>query len=299
MLSFSTKGSAKHELVDKVVEATRIAKELAPDLTAGRRTAGWTPRSCPSVGELKAPGSPVAGHANVLVFPDLQAANIGYKLVQRLARRARPIGPILQGIAKPCQRPVPRLLGGRYRGDRGHHRGAGAGGVRRHEQHPDCQRGFLLAEIPAHRHDRRAVPSPRATWSASASRAASSRISIRGGTFTVEQPLKDHTAAIRLVLEALTDKEHGVISSMDEIGAVGHRVLHGGEKFAGSYLINDEVMAAIEENIPLGPLHNPANLMGIQRLPGSDARTRPWWRCSIPLSIMTMPQEAYLYAVPL
>ena len=67
-----------------------------------------------------------------------------------------------------------------------------------------------------------------------------------GGTFTVEQPLKDHTAAIRLVLEALTDKEHGVISSMDEISAVGHRVLHGGEKFAGSYLINDEVMAAID-----------------------------------------------------
>ncbi|MCR5298894.1 MAG: phosphate acetyltransferase [Paludibacteraceae bacterium] len=99
MLSFSSKGSAKHELVDKVVEATRIAKEMAPDMAIdGELQADAA--LVPSVGQAKAPGSKIAGHANVLVFPDLQAGNIGYKLVQRFAK-ADAIGPILQGIAAP------------------------------------------------------------------------------------------------------------------------------------------------------------------------------------------------------
>jgi phosphate acetyltransferase len=100
MLSFSTRGSAEHELVDKVAEATKLCNERRPDLNIDGEMQFDT-AIVPKVGEKKAPGSKVAGKANVLIFPDLQSGNIGYKITQRLAG-AEAIGPIVQGLAKPA-----------------------------------------------------------------------------------------------------------------------------------------------------------------------------------------------------
>lgn len=134
------------------------------------------------------------------------------------------------------------------------------------------------------------------------------RIGISGGNFkhTVsgKEPykkdifMKDHGEAIKLVVATLTDSEHGVIKSMSEINAVGHRVLHGGEKFSGSVLIDENVISAIEECCELGPLHNPANLTGIRACEEIMGKGVPQVAVFDTGFHQTMPDYAYLYALP-
>ena len=119
-----------------------------------------------------------------------------------------------------------------------------------------------------------------------------------GQVFDATAPMANHTEGIQWMLKALLDPEKGALKSMDEIGAVGHRVLHGGERFTASVLVNDEVKEAIKANIPLGPLHNPANLMGIEAcekvMPGT-----PNVAVFDTAFHQTMPPKAYLYGVPM
>ena len=133
------------------------------------------------------------------------------------------------------------------------------------------------------------------------------RIGIEGGNFKhqatgkevykLELPIANHEEAVKLVIKTLTDKEYGVIESMDEIGAVGHRVLHGGEKFSGSVIIDEKVIEAVEECCELGPLHNPANLTGIracQEIMGDVPQVAVFDTGFH----QTMPDYVYMYALP-
>lgn len=115
--------------------------------------------------------------------------------------------------------------------------------------------------------------------------------------FVLEAPMSNHKDAIGHVLEALVDKDHGVLKSMDEIGAVGHRVVHAGEKYANSVLITEEVMKALEECSDLAPLHNPPNIMGIHACQELMPAT-PMVAVFDTAFHQTMPPEAYIYAIP-
>ncbi|MBU3110737.1 acetate/propionate family kinase [Clostridium lacusfryxellense] len=120
---------------------------------------------------------------------------------------------------------------------------------------------------------------------------------VNGEKFIIQEAMKDHTDAIRLVIGALIDAQHGVIKELSEIGAVGHRVVHGGEKYAQSVKINDDVMKILEECSKLAPLHNPANIIGIN----ACKVLMP----SVPMVAVfdtafhqTMPEVAYIYPLP-
>ena len=116
--------------------------------------------------------------------------------------------------------------------------------------------------------------------------------------FDAVAPMKTHTEGIQWMLKGLTDPEKGAVKSMDEISAVGHRVLHGGERFTASVMINQEVKDAIRDNIPLGPLHNPANLMGIEACEKVMPNT-PNVAVFDTAFHQTMPKKSYLYGVPM
>ncbi len=113
----------------------------------------------------------------------------------------------------------------------------------------------------------------------------------------VNQPMPDHKAAVKLVMDALLDAKYGVVTSMDEIQAVGHRVLHGGKYYSGSILINDDVKRVIRECFDLGPLHNPANLIGIEACESLMGNT-PQVAVFDTAFHQTMPVKAYLYSLP-
>ncbi len=120
---------------------------------------------------------------------------------------------------------------------------------------------------------------------------------VGGDKEVTKSPMPDHTEAIRLVLEALTNDKTGVVKNLDEIGAVGHRIVHGGEKFASSTVIDDKVIAAIKECNDLAPLHNPANLIGIDACRKLMPKT-PMVAVFDTAFHQTMPEKAYMYGLP-
>ena len=120
---------------------------------------------------------------------------------------------------------------------------------------------------------------------------------VNGEKYIIKEPMENHKDAIKLVLEALVDEKHGVIKNMDEISAVGHRVVHGGEKYSKSVLVDEDVMAYSEECVKLAPLHNRPNIIGIEACKALMPNT--------PMAVVfdtafhgTMPKEAYSYALP-
>lgn len=120
---------------------------------------------------------------------------------------------------------------------------------------------------------------------------------VDGKKYIIEEPMENHTDAIRVVLGALVDQEHGVIKDLSEIGAVGHRVVHGGEKYANSVILNDEVMKGLEECTKLAPLHNPANIIGISACKALMPNTKMVAVFDTAFH-QTIPEVAYIYPLP-
>ncbi len=119
-----------------------------------------------------------------------------------------------------------------------------------------------------------------------------------GSKVVIEADIIDHSKGIKMFIDALVNPEYGVISSIKEIEAIGHRILHGGEKFFASALINDDVMEAVEQCVELGPLHNPANIVGIRSCRRLMGRKIPQVGVFDTAFHQTMPEKAYIYGLP-
>jgi acetate kinase len=138
------------------------------------------------------------------------------------------------------------------------------------------------------------------------SKGLAERIGLPGGILNhqgrqeikIQKDMKDHNEAIALVLAALTDTNHGVVKSLKEITAVGHRVLHGGEKFVASQLITDELLETVREYIPLGPLHNPANIMGIEACMKAMPGVPNVAVFDTAFGSQSLPPKAFMYGLP-
>lgn len=297
MLSFSTYGSAKHEMVNKVRKATLIAKEKANDLIIDGEMQ-VDAAIVPEVGASKAPGSDVAGRANILVFPDLEAGNIGYKLVQRLAL-AEAIGPILQGMAKP----VNDLSRGCSVEDIINVISITAVLAGEETKEAELVKVLVIncgsSSLKYQLYDMKdeVVIARGAVEKIGLNASVLKHQEEDGGRFVQEVDAPNHDAAFSIVVDTLTNPQTGVVSNIKEIAAVGHRIVHGGTKFFESALVTDEVINDIRDCIDLAPLHNPAHIMGIKAaqhiLPGIPQVT-----VFDTAFHQTMPNHAYLYAVP-
>lgn len=272
MLSFSTRASAQHPLVEKVRVATQLVRDQAPGVLVDGEIQ-VDAAMVPEVATKKAPGSPIQGDANILIFPSLEAGNIGYKLVERLAK-AKAIGPILQGLDKPVN---------------------------------DLSRGCNVLDIV----NLAAITSIQSNWCLMYfltinCGSSSIKVDLVDPTThelffsdTVERlETGKNTEVYERSLSLLVSKmlQKGVIDSLDQINIVCHRVVHGGEKYVRPTLIKRRTKTDIYNLSDIAPLHNPYNLEGIYA--AEKMFKCPHYAVFDTAFHTTIPLENHLYALP-